>query len=207
MKSFIAITLAAAASAAAMPAPVPQAGTSSPQPFLGQALAEGTAIHQMFINANGLKFWIGKNTTTYCPEDSVAADACATANKNQTIFGYLNGESQLPLLTQVPGGQLAYVTAGDQTAGILAGELRFTPAHSGRTNGPALYDGFLNVYDAKLQFEGKDWFACPVDEFNTGYGIWAQSRVEASQAGEGCICFTWHVYQLANDVVKAWQYL
>ncbi|KXS93493.1 hypothetical protein AC579_2224 [Pseudocercospora musae] len=207
MKSFVAITLAAAASAAAMPAPVPQAGTSFPLPFLGQALAEGTEIHQKFINANGLKFWIGKNTTTYCPEDSAAADVCETANKNQTIFGYLNGESKLQLLTQVPGGQQAYVTAGNETAGQVAGELKFTPAHSSQTDGPALYDGFLNVYDAKLQFEGQDWFACPADNFNTGYGIWAQSRVEGSDPGAECISFTWHVDQLADDVVTAWQYV
>lgn len=204
MKTTFALALAAAGSAAALPAP--QAGTTTPLKFGGLALRSASPIHLSPINANGLEFWIGKNTTTYCPEDSAAADACPTANSNSTIFTYLNGQGTLGLNTIVPGGQQVYVTEGDEATGQLAGELKFTQAHSASTSGPALYDGFAIAYDAKLQFEGKDWYACPVDDFNTGYGIWAVSRLEGSNAGEGCLGFTFHVNQVADDYPAAWQY-
>lgn len=204
MKSFFAIALATAVSAVALPDPVPQAGSSFPLPFKGKAVAAGKPIDGQFINANGLKFWIGKPTTTSCPEGNAA---CTTANKNETIFGYLNGESKLQLLTQVPDGQKPYVTKGDAKTGQLAGELRFTKAHSTETAGPALYEGFSIVYDARFQFEGKDWFACPVDNFKTGYGVWAQSRVAGANAGKSCISFEWRVDQQDDKVAKAWQYV
>lgn len=57
-----------------------------------------------------------------------------------------------------------------------------------------------------MKFEGKDWFACPVDEFNTGYGVWSQARLEGSHAGEGCISFQWKVAQVDSTQSTAWQY-
>lgn len=192
--------------ASAMAAALPQAGTTTPLRFGGLALHSASAIHLSPIVANGLKFWTGglKNTTTYCPEGAVDCDGFQT---NQTIFNYLNGAGGLSLDTNVPGGQSVYVTAGNETAGQLAGELKFTQAHSAATSGPAIYKGFSIVYDAKFQFEGKDWFACPVDEFNTGYSIWSEARLEGSHAGEGCIGFTWRVVQVGDETSKAWQYV
>lgn len=200
-------TFAAAAFATLAAAlPAPQAGTTEPLRFSGMALRSASPIHFGQINANSQAFYIGKNTTTYCPEDSAASDACATANTNQTIFSYLNGAGTLSLSTIVPGGQQVYVTEGDETTGQLAGQLKFTQAHSAATSGPALYDGFSIVYDARFQFEGKDWFACPIDDFNSGYGIWAESRVAGSNAGEGCLGFTWRVVQVDDSTPSAWQY-
>ncbi|KAK4496795.1 hypothetical protein PRZ48_012779 [Zasmidium cellare] len=203
MKS--ALTFALAATAAALPAP--QAGTTEPLRFSGMALRSASPIHFGSINANSQAFYIGKNTTTYCPTDSAASTACDTANTNQTIFAYLNGAGKLSLDTIVPGGQQVYVTEGDEATGQLAGQLKFTQAHSAATSGPALYDGFSIVYDARFQFEGNDWLACPVDDFNSGYGIWAASRVEGSNAGEGCLGFTWRVVQVGDETATAWQYV
>ncbi|KAK4626748.1 hypothetical protein CLAFUW4_05116 [Fulvia fulva] len=205
MKSFIAAASLAALAAAS---PVPQAGTTEPLRFGGLALRSASPIHFGSINANSGALYIGKNTTTYCPEDSVAGStgACTSANTNQTIFSYLNGQGTLSLSTMVPGGQQVYVTVGDEATGQLAGQLKFTPAHSAMTSGPALTEGFAIAYDAKFQFEGQDWFACPVDEFNSGYGIWSVARVGGSNAGEGCLGFTWRVVQVGDETASAWQY-
>lgn len=128
-------------------------------------------------------------------------------NKNETIFNYRNGAGALALSTIVPGGQQVYVTEGDETLGQLAGQLKFTQAHSAGTSGPALYSGFATAYDAKFQFEGDDWFACPVDDFNSGYGIWAASRVAGSNAGASCLGFIWRVIQVDDSTPSAWQYV
>jgi len=201
MKCTSVLTMASTAMAAA----IPQAGTTTPLRFGGLSLATGTAVHLSPIAANGLEFFIGKNTTTYCPEDSVVD--CSGVNTNSTIFSYFNGQGTVGLDVSVPGGQQVYVTAGNETAGQLAGELKFTQAHSAQTDGPALFDGFTTVYDGIFQFEGKDWFACPVDDFNSGYGIWAVSRVAGSNAGESCISFQWKVVQVDDSQATAWQYV
>lgn len=189
----------------AMAVAIPQVGTTTPLRFGGLALATGTKVHLAPLAANNLKIYIGKNTTTYCPEDTEAD--CDCANTNQTIFSYLNGNGGVSLDTQVEGGQRVYVTEGDDSIGQLAGELKFTQAHSGATSGPALYDGFNNVYDGIFQFEGKDWFACPIDDFNSGYGIWSVARLEGSHAGESCIPFQWKVVQVDDTTPTAWQYV
>ncbi|KAI5369902.1 hypothetical protein Slin15195_G007800 [Septoria linicola] len=200
---YSALALAFASVAAALPAP--QAETTEPLRFGGMALRSASPIHLGSINANSLAFAIGKNTTTSVPEGVEGVDP-ANFNNNQTIFTYLNGQGTLGLSTSVPGGQQVYVTKGDGATSQLAGELKFTPAHSTETAGPALYEGFAIVDDAKLQFEGKDWFACPIDDFNSGYGIWAVSRVEGSNAGDGCLGFTWRVVQVGEETKPAWQY-
>ena len=204
MKSFIAASALAALAAAS---PLPQAGTTEPLRFGGMALRSASPIHFGQINANSGAFYIGKNTTTYCPEDSPATcETCKTVNTNQTIFSYLNGQGRLALDTIVPGGQQVYVTQGDDATGQLAGQLKFTPAHSVATSGPALYDGFSIVYDGRFQFEGQDWLACPIDNFNSGYGIWSQARVAGSNAGEECLGFIWRVVQVGDETKSAWQY-
>jgi hypothetical protein len=189
----------------AMAVAVPQVGTTTPLRFTGMALAEGTDIHSSPITASKLKLYIGKPTTTSCPEDSAAN--CEGVNTNTTVFNYLNGGEVVNLDVHVPGGQQTYVTAGNLTEGVLAGELLFTGAHSANTEGPALYKGFSNFYDGIMKFEGKDWFACELDEFNSGWGIWAQSRVEGEFAGQGCIPFEWKVLQVGDEVPAAWQYI
>lgn len=199
MKSAFAVAFAAVAAAL----PAPQAGTTTPLRLGGMALRSASPIHFGSINANGGSFYIGRNTSTYCPEDSAASDACATANTNQTIFNYLNGQGTLSLDTIVPGGQQVYVTAGDDT--YDAGRLAFTPAHSAATDGPAVYEGFVNVYDARLQFEGNDWLACPVPHEEGAYSVWAASRANLTGI-ENCLGFTFKLTQYDDSTPAAWQY-
>lgn len=192
-------TLAFAAGVAALPAP--QAGTSEPLRFAGMSLRSASPIHFGQINANGQAFWIGKPTTTYCPDESVST--CDSTNKNTTIFTYLNGQKTLGLSTVVPGGQQVYVAEGDDSVTQAAGQLRFTQAHSAGTSGPPLYEGFAIVYDGKLQFEGKDWIACP--GVNSSYAVYAESRIKT--ATDDCLGFTWKIEQLDDSTPAAWQYV
>ncbi|EME45906.1 hypothetical protein DOTSEDRAFT_70057 [Dothistroma septosporum NZE10] len=204
MKSFIAASALAALAAAS---PVPQTGITTTCRFTGMSLRSASPIHFGQINANSNAFYIGKNTTTSCPTDNAAiAPTCATVNTNETIFDFTDGQGTLSLSTLVPGGQQVYVTEGDDATGQLAGQLKFTTAHSAATSGAALYDGFSIISDQDLQFEGKDWFACPIDDFNSGYGIWAVSRVAGSNAGDDCLEFSWRTVQVADGTESAYQY-
>ena len=117
------LAVAFAALAAAAPLESRQAGTTEPLRFGGLALRSASPIHLSPINANGLRFVIGKNTTTYTPEGVEGLDP-ANYNTNQTIFTYLNGAGTLGLSTGVPGGQQVYVTEGDNATGQLAGQLK-----------------------------------------------------------------------------------
>lgn len=70
--------------------------------FVGLAARSASPIHFGSINAAGGKFWIGKETSSYCPS-SVVAD-CETAYPgNVTVFA--GGDNTLGLNTAVPGGQ------------------------------------------------------------------------------------------------------
>lgn len=127
-KMYGALTLALAALGAAAPASLAlearQAGTSEPLRFQGLALAQGTPIDSQTLNANDGKFSIGRATTTSGPEAGSGVDP-SKFNTDQTIFAYLNGLSKLSLSsTAFPGGQQVYVTAGDDSIGQLAGQLK-----------------------------------------------------------------------------------
>jgi hypothetical protein len=221
MKSFVAAIFVAAA--AALPAPqdastpsttssAPSSGVSAPSSaapanlvFTGLALRSASPIHFSSLNANGGSFWLGtgKNTTTSCP--SSLGSVCDGVTTNRTLFSYTPGKTTLNLDTIVPGGQAVYVTAGDESQGICGGALKFTPAHSVRTDGPPVYEGFTTAGESSpLQFEGKDWLACPEDEAATEYGIFAASRV--ANPREECLGFTWLTATITGGVTGAWQY-
>ncbi|KAM3418332.1 hypothetical protein BST61_g4331 [Cercospora zeina] len=195
------IALAALASVAAA-LPAPQAGTpQDPLKFGALALSTGSPIHLAHINANNQEFVIGAPTTTACQPANVEGNS----NTNQTIFTYVNGQGTLNLLTADAGGQQVYVTEGDDTIGQVAGQLRFTEAHSVETDGPAIFTGFANVYDAKLQFEKHDWIACPDDLEEGAYVVYAGSRYKTDDSR--CLGFDWKVVQLDDNVAPAWQYI
>lgn len=67
-------------------------------------IAEGTDIFFFgnAINANAGQFWLGKNTTAYCPTgvDNLDCSAYATTSTN-----FVGGNGTLALNVSVPGGQ------------------------------------------------------------------------------------------------------
>ncbi|EGP84301.1 unnamed protein product [Zymoseptoria tritici ST99CH_1A5] len=197
MKSACAILFAAVA--AALPSPVPnnnvlQGTPENPLKFSGQALRASSPIHFGTVNANGKAFWIGKDAKTYNPLNN---NTCVV-DTNTTTFSYINGQGQVSLYTNVPGGQQVYVKDD--------GSLRFTGPHSVATDGNATFTGFGIAYDAKLQFENQDWLACLGGSISpANFQIYAASRIPAAQIPKDCLGFTWHdVYH--QNATAAWQY-
>lgn len=195
MKSLIAVSLAAAV--AALPAPQVTRATTEPTEFGGIALRSASPIHFGSINANGLSFWINKNTSTYTPENTIPAP-----ENPLTVFTHNNQTATLALKTTVPGGQLVYVDASD----VGNGELKFTQAHSANTGTDGISTGF-SVSEGVLRFEDNDFYACPLGAENgNAYGIYAVSRVEGSNAGASCLGFIFRTQGLGNETEAVWQY-
>ncbi|KAL8670651.1 MAG: hypothetical protein Q9168_004813 [Polycauliona sp. 1 TL-2023] len=93
---------------------------TKPAPVLrfGAIAARSTApFHLQTINASDYSFWIGKDTTTYCPLEP--ASSCPPGNQTVLVAGNGGGAS---MDTNVPGGQSVYVAPN--------GKLSYTIAHS-----------------------------------------------------------------------------
>lgn len=189
MKSFIAATfIAAVAAQNACAAPE----TTEPKPFGGLALRSASPIHFLSINANGLNFWINKNTSTYTPENTI------TPPKDPATAFFLNSEvGTISLDTTVPGGQQVYVDASAEGNGAL----KFTQAHSASTGSSGVATGF-SIVDENLEFEGTSFVACPEGE---AYKIYAASR--ASSTADDCLGFSFRTSQYTTTEPEAvWQY-
>jgi hypothetical protein len=65
MKTFIA---SLALPLLAVAAPTPQATTDANPPFGVMAVRSASPIHYAQLNAAGQKFWLGGQTSSYCPE-------------------------------------------------------------------------------------------------------------------------------------------
>ncbi|EGP87359.1 unnamed protein product [Zymoseptoria tritici ST99CH_1A5] len=183
MKSTCAILFAAMA--AAVPAPVPATGpfgsATNPLRFIGRLNVPGGNLPGSTgttVDANSRSFWFGKYTWTYSELKT------PQANTDTTIFRMAVGEGTLFLDTQDVEGQAVYVNPD--------GELKFRAFHpfNGEAD-DAIYKGFDVVeHVTKLQFEGKDFIACPVGAKDSGdYQIFAASR--AHTAKENCTPFEW----------------
>ncbi|EOD48974.1 hypothetical protein GTA08_BOTSDO10587 [Neofusicoccum parvum] len=97
--------------------------------FVGLSVRSASPIHYGSINAAGSKFWIGKETSSYCPSEVVD---CAPYPGNVTVFA--GGDPTLGLSTAVPGGQQVYIAPD--------GSLSFTQAHSAYIPEGSVTDGF-----------------------------------------------------------------
>lgn len=81
MKTAIA-SLALPLLAAAVPAPHAPVARSDAPAFSVMAVRSGSAIHYSQMNAAGGHFYLGGNTSSYCPEQVVSS--CPPGN--QTVF-------------------------------------------------------------------------------------------------------------------------
>lgn len=126
-------------------------------PFTLIAGRSGSPIHLSSINANGESFWIGKNTTTYCPSEEVKD--CPPGLYTELLAG----DGGASMYTEVPGGQTVYV--------LPTGALTFTLAHAegqpfennGTTTGFAFTPGSDNALGV-FSFTGLNstgFLACP----------------------------------------------
>ncbi|KAI4166452.1 MAG: hypothetical protein LQ343_008040 [Gyalolechia ehrenbergii] len=136
----------------------PRQDDYTPPVYFGVIAARSASpIHLQAVNASGQAFWIGKDTTTYCPLTNQANCPRGT----DTVFAVGGGGASLQ--TVVPGGQQIYVAPN--------GALKYTIAHSSSyPTGSALmtFNATLGGSDGSLghfTFEGlgaTGFVACPV---------------------------------------------
>ncbi|TRX98387.1 hypothetical protein FHL15_000461 [Xylaria flabelliformis] len=105
MKNFLALI---AWPAAALAASIPRALDTPTGPFAAGAwrIAQDTDIFFFgtAINASGGKFYINRNTSTYCPEGVSGLD-CSVYSGTGTTLVIGNGTATMSLQVSVPGGQ------------------------------------------------------------------------------------------------------
>ncbi|CZT24598.1 uncharacterized protein RCC_10323 [Ramularia collo-cygni] len=184
MKSFIAATFVAAVAAL----PAPQVATTEQSSFGGLALRSASPIHFGSINANGLGFWIHKNTSTY-----TEAGTIAEPTNPYTSFTLNSEVGTLGLDTVVPGGQQVYVDYSPDGQAAL----KFTQIHSVNTGSNGVVTGF-SIVDENLLFEGAGFVACPEED---AYKIYAASR----GTNDACLGFSFRTVS-GGETEPVWSY-
>ncbi|CAD0096214.1 unnamed protein product [Aureobasidium vineae] len=153
--------------------------------FGGLAIHSGSEIQYASVNAAESKFWLLKDTETYCPD--VEGVTCS----NTTSTQFVGGDNTLSLDTVVPGGQQVFVAAD--------GSLGFTTPHSAYTGPGAISTGFSIAQEGQhIQFQGQDFFACPIDDH---YEVYAAAIAKNATA---CTGFAFRVAD--STAPAAWEY-
>ncbi|KAM0798329.1 hypothetical protein BDR22DRAFT_823431 [Usnea florida] len=145
---------------------------STLNPFTLIAGRSGSPIHLSSINANGESFWIGKNTTTYCPSEEVKD--CPPGLYTELLAAHLTNNSNHQY-AEVPGGQTVYV--------LPTGALTFTLAHAegqpfennGTTTGFSFTPGSDNALGV-FSFTGLNstgFLACPAENGTAPWQVFA----------------------------------
>jgi hypothetical protein len=81
------------------------AGVSSASPYFGLLSARsGSPIHLRDINAASQRLWIGRETSTYCPD---VVEKCPPGDR--TNFALSEDGGSMSMGAIVPGGQLVWV--------------------------------------------------------------------------------------------------
>jgi hypothetical protein len=190
-KAFLATALACVAAAV----PVTQRAETSTFTLL--SIHSGSDVQNQDINANGQRFWIGKPTSTYCPE---AAGSCPS-NTNVTALSFNAPTAGLGMNDVVPGGQQVYVTAD--------GQLGYTIAHSASIPKGASNTGFTYTTEVEsgapgeLTWSSNGFVACPNGDAGV-YQIYTSNAPVASAAGSSCIGIAAATLNYTGSA--AWQY-
>ena len=189
-KSLLTATLAGLAAA------VPVIQRAEDSSFNIIAIHSGTNVQNQAINANGQRFWIGKPTSTYCPET-----ISCPSNTDVTAFAYNAAGAGLSMDDVVPGGQQVYVAAD--------GQLGFTIAHSASIPEGASVSGFVYTSQTEsgapgeLTWNSFSFSACPNGDEGV-YQIYADNATIANSPDSTCINIA--AATLNNTVGAAWQY-
>ncbi|RKF64161.1 putative secreted protein [Erysiphe neolycopersici] len=167
---------AAAADQGTAPSGTPAPVQNDAPNFVAVTTKSGDAnVHLRAISANGQRFFIGKDTSTYCPLSDCSRYA------DFTIFSARpnDANSGLGLYTNVAGGQAVFVTN--------EGELGYTRAHSGSSpsgsvNNPFQYTpGTDQGATGTLTFNSNTFVACPVPDQAGVYQIYAAAAPNFSK--------------------------
>ncbi|GAW15475.1 hypothetical protein ANO14919_048860 [Xylariales sp. No.14919] len=164
-------------------------------------IAQGTDVFFFgtAINATGGKFYINRDTSTYCPEGVSGLD-CTAFSGSGTSFAIGNGTTTMSLDVTVPGGQQVYVAPD--------GSLSYTQAHSASMPPGSIVTGFSReqsqAFGAPIYLYSADlsWYLCPVTEGEPRertYQIFA-----SSEAPEGCYGTQVRTYTPGSG--RVWQY-
>ncbi|KAI8958704.1 hypothetical protein F5Y11DRAFT_351243 [Daldinia sp. FL1419] len=111
------------------------------------------------INASGGKFYVNRNTSSYCPGNVENLD-CSAYPGSKTVF--IGGNNTLFLDVGVPGGQQVYIAED--------GSLSYTIPHSGALPEGAIATGFQRERSESfgapvvLGHDNQFWLICPVSE-------------------------------------------
>ncbi|KAI0487314.1 hypothetical protein F4859DRAFT_501812 [Xylaria cf. heliscus] len=190
--------------AAAFAASIPRAPITSTEPFSAGAwkIAQGTDIFFFgtAINASGGKFYINRDTSTYCP-DGVSGLDCSAYSGMGTNLVIGNGTTTMSLDVSVPGGQQVYVAPD--------GSLSYTQAHSAAMPPNSTVVGFSRArseaFGAPVYLYSADqyWYLCPVTEGEPRertYQIFAASAVGLDG------CYGTQIRTYGPDEGHVWQY-
>ncbi|GAP87225.1 hypothetical protein SAMD00023353_2300310 [Rosellinia necatrix] len=151
------------------------------------------------INASGGKFYINRNTSTYCPGEVPGLD-CSAYSGSGTTFVIGNGTTTMSLEVTVPGGQQVYLAPD--------GSLSYTQAHSAAMPPGSVVTGFSRAQSEAfgaptyLYSASQYWYLCPVTEGEPRertYQIFA-----SSEGPEGCLGTQIRTYTPGAGHV--WQY-
>ncbi|KAI0506165.1 hypothetical protein F5B22DRAFT_475346 [Xylaria bambusicola] len=149
-------------------------------PFIARAWSSDTdaPFHGAPINASGGKFYINRDTSTYCPD--VSGLDCSQYSSKETTFVIGDGSTTISLEVSVPGGQRA-----------PDGSLSYTQAHSAYIPEGSIITGFSREQapesDAPIYLfsELQNWYLCPITEGEPNertYQVFA-----SSEDLEGCL--------------------
>ncbi|KAF3933802.1 hypothetical protein ABW20_dc0105921 [Dactylellina cionopaga] len=180
--------------------------------------AKPAPFNNQVITASGLKFWIGKPTESYCPDDIKNLKACP-AGKETAISAH----NYAALSVTVPGGQQIYIDA-------KTGALSYTQAHSASMTPGSIVDGFQVVsskfgsgyqpkklianVDPKTKQKRGDFLACPTKKGAKTYQVFFQSSKKSviadknvpSKNKKDCIYLA-IIGEITKAQSSAWQYI
>ncbi|KAI8950452.1 hypothetical protein F4801DRAFT_549135 [Xylaria longipes] len=201
MKSFLTLI---AWPAAALAASIPGALTTPTGPFSAGAWKTDLQCTDIFffgtaINASGGKFYINRNTSTYCP-DGVSGLNCSAFSGTGTTLVTGSSTTTMSLDVTVPGGQQVYIAPD--------GSLSYTQAHSASMPANSIVVGFSRqqseAFGAPVYLYSADqyWYLCPVTEGEPRertYQIFASTKVPKG-------CYVTQIRTYTPDAGKVWQY-
>ncbi|CAD6506435.1 BgTH12-07361 [Blumeria graminis f. sp. triticale] len=176
----------------------PAKPSAFPNTFVAVTTRSGNPkLHLRPVSASNLNFYIGKETSTYCPLSDCSGFV------NFTVFDAQpnNPNSGLGLFTTVPGGQLVYVTKD--------GQLGYTQAHSAFIPTDAKTVPFLYAPNAEpgsvgtLTFNGGGWMACPEEKPDDVFQIYSQNTPGFNRKD----CTSVNIVTAVYNGNSTWQYV
>ncbi|KAF7934012.1 uncharacterized protein EAE97_008373 [Botrytis byssoidea] len=185
-KTFIATLLASSAAAT----PIVSARAAS-DAFGLISIRSGTDLQNQAITANGGRLYIGKETSSYCPES--VGSACPKGNSTTFVS---NGNT-LGLNTEVPGGQQVYIATDYSVS--------YTQPHSADTHGGVAsgwtYTAGENGSLGSLSFPDYGFIAC-----REGDGVYAVLLTPGGSGTENCTGIAVATVPYTGEGPSAWEY-